>query len=87
MYPTTLPTHLLDRLASYLGNNRESIGFGKAGIIRANRNVVIGDTDCPKSVLEHASGLNATVNLRDNQFFVQEKEAAVSNDSNQPLWN
>ena len=87
MYPTTLPTHLLDRLASYLGNNRESIGFEKAGIIRANRNVVIGDTDCPKSVLEHASGLNATVNLRDNQFFVQEKEAAVSNDSNQPLWN
>jgi len=71
---------------AYLGNNRESIGFEKAGIIRANRNVVIGDTDCPKSVLEHASGLNATVNLRDNQFFVQEKEAAVSNDSNQPLW-
>ena len=72
---------------AYLGNNRESIGFEKAGIIRANRNVVIGDTDCPKSVLEHASGLNAIVNLRDNQFFVQEKKAAVSNDSNQPLWN
>ena len=72
---------------AYLGNNRESIGFEKAGIIRANRNVVIGDTDCPKSVLEHASSLNAIVNLRDNQFFVQEKEAAVSNDSNQPLWN
>jgi dihydrofolate synthase/folylpolyglutamate synthase len=72
---------------AYLGNNRESIGFEKAGIIRTNRNVVIGDTDCPKSVLEHASGVNAIVNLRDNQFFVQEKEAAVSNDSNQPLWS
>jgi dihydrofolate synthase/folylpolyglutamate synthase len=71
---------------AYLGNNRESIGFEKAGIIRANRNVVIGDTDCPKSVLEYARGLNAIVSLRDHEFLVHQQEV-LANDSGQPKWN
>lgn len=71
---------------AYLGNNRESIGFEKAGIIRENRNVVIGDTDCPKSVLEHARGLNAIVSLREHEFFVRQPEV-LANDSGQPKWN
>ncbi|MFT5294198.1 MAG: dihydrofolate synthase/folylpolyglutamate synthase [Colwellia sp.] len=71
---------------AYLGNNRESIGFEKAGIIRANRNVVIGDTDCPKSVLEHARGLNAIVSLRDHEFLMHQQEV-LANDSGQRKWN
>ena len=71
---------------AYLGNDRESIGFEKAGIIRANRNVVIGDTDCPKSVLEHASDLNAIVSLRDHEFLVHQQEV-LANDSGQRKWN
>lgn len=71
---------------AYLGNNRESIGFEKAGIIRASRNVVIGDTNCPKSVLEHARSLNAIVSLRDHEFLVHQQEV-LPNDSGQPKWN
>jgi dihydrofolate synthase / folylpolyglutamate synthase len=71
---------------AYLGNDRESIGFEKAGIIRANRNVVIGDIDCPKSVLEHARGLNAIVSLRDHEFLVHQQEV-LANDSGQRKWN
>lgn len=35
----------------WLGDNRESIGFEKAGIIRPGKPVVIGDPDAPSSVL------------------------------------
>jgi dihydrofolate synthase/folylpolyglutamate synthase len=71
---------------AYLGNNRESIGFEKAGIMRANRKVVIGDTNCPKSVLEHAIALNAIVSLREHEFLVHQQEV-LANDSGQPKWN
>jgi dihydrofolate synthase/folylpolyglutamate synthase len=71
---------------AYLGNTRESIGFEKAGIMRANRNVVIGDTSCPKSVLAHAKDLNAIVSLRESEFSVKQQNV-VSNDSCQSLWH
>ena len=35
----------------WLGDNRESIGFEKAGIIRAGKPVVLGDPDAPESIL------------------------------------
>jgi dihydrofolate synthase/folylpolyglutamate synthase len=71
---------------AYLGNTRERIGFEKAGIMRANRNVVIGDTHCPKSVIEHAKALDAIVNLRENEFSVKQQNVA-SNYSCKSLWN
>lgn len=43
----------------YLGNDLESIGREKAGIMRDGRPVVCGDPDPPRSVLETASGLEA----------------------------
>jgi dihydrofolate synthase/folylpolyglutamate synthase len=58
---------------AYLGDNRESIGFEKAGIMRAERKVVIGDTHCPKSVIEHAKTINAIVSLRGQEFSVQQQ--------------
>jgi len=38
----------------WLGDNRESIGFEKAGIIRSGKPVVLGDPDAPKTILEVA---------------------------------
>ncbi|MBA6384074.1 bifunctional tetrahydrofolate synthase/dihydrofolate synthase [Colwellia sp. BRX10-6] len=57
---------------AYLGDNRESIGFEKAGIMRANQKVVIGDTDCPISVLAHAKKLKAVVSLRGDDFSIEQ---------------
>jgi dihydrofolate synthase/folylpolyglutamate synthase len=59
---------------SYLGNDRETIGFEKAGIMRQGQNIVIGDTNAPKSVLAHANKLQAShgesLFLRDEDFVV-----------------
>ena len=45
----------------YLGDNRESIGFEKAGIMRPGKPVVISDPVPPQSVLNHAAELGADV--------------------------
>ncbi|MDB5928702.1 MAG: FolC bifunctional protein [Polaromonas sp.] len=42
-----------------LGKDRESIGFEKAGIMRAGRPVVVSDPVPPQSVLDHAARLGA----------------------------
>jgi len=39
---------------AYLGNDRESIGFEKAGIFRPARPAIFGDLDPPKRLAEHA---------------------------------
>jgi len=43
----------------WLGDTRAAIGFEKAGIFRANRPAIIGDRDCPETVLAHAKQLGA----------------------------
>ena len=45
---------------AFLGNNREVIGFEKAGIMRADQHIIIGDPDVPHSVLAHAHKINQT---------------------------
>ena len=59
---------------NFLGNDRESIGFEKAGIMRQEQDIVIGDTNVPKSVLAHAHSLQAThgesLFLREHEFVV-----------------
>lgn len=47
----------IDHVA-FLGNNREDIGREKAGIFRANIPVIIGEPDCPQSILTIAQDLN-----------------------------
>ena len=42
---------------SWLGETREEIGFEKAGIMRRGKQVVIGDTDVPDTVMAHAKKL------------------------------
>lgn len=44
---------------AFLGNDRESIGFEKAGIMRANQHIIIGDPDAPQSVLNYAKKVNS----------------------------
>ncbi|MDG6268287.1 bifunctional tetrahydrofolate synthase/dihydrofolate synthase [Glaesserella parasuis] len=49
----------------FLGDNREAIGREKAGIFRLNIPVVIGESDCPQSILDHAKELQCHVFRRD----------------------
>ena len=44
---------------AYLGNDRESIGFEKAGIFRAGRAAIFGDLDPPQRLVEHARQIGA----------------------------
>lgn len=46
---------------AFLGNDRETIGFEKAGIMRANQHIIIGDPDTPQSVLNYAKEVNEVV--------------------------
>jgi dihydrofolate synthase/folylpolyglutamate synthase len=51
-----------------LGIDRESIGFEKAGIVRAGRPVIVSDPVPPQSVLDHAAALGADVWLFGRDF-------------------
>ena len=43
----------------WLGNNRESIGYEKAGILRANVSAICNDTDPPRAIAASAEKINA----------------------------
>lgn len=58
----------------FLGTDRESIGFEKAGIMRESQVIVIGDTNSPKSVLNHALDLSA---CHGENLFLREHDFAV----------
>jgi dihydrofolate synthase/folylpolyglutamate synthase len=61
----------------WLGNDLESIGREKAGIIRSGRPVVLGDPAMPESVLQHARDLDADIYLCGRDFDYQARD---------PLW-
>jgi dihydrofolate synthase/folylpolyglutamate synthase len=52
----------------WLGDTREEIGFEKAGIFRPHAYTVIGEPDCPKSILSHADTLGVSPMLRGRDF-------------------
>ena len=52
----------------WLGSDRESIGFEKAGIYRAARPAVCGDRAPPASLLKHAAGIGADLRLLGRDF-------------------
>jgi dihydrofolate synthase/folylpolyglutamate synthase len=52
----------------YLGEDRESIGFEKAGIMRNGIPVICGDRNPPDSVLEHAESIQAHLRLLGREF-------------------
>ncbi|MBL4909677.1 MAG: bifunctional tetrahydrofolate synthase/dihydrofolate synthase [Alteromonadaceae bacterium] len=65
---------------SFLGDNREVIGYEKAGIMRTKRPVVIGDTSPPLSVLAHAKNIAANVIVREQNFYINQ----LTNIDNEP---
>lgn len=62
---------------AFLGNTREAIGFEKAGIMRANKVVVVGDTKPPNSLAAHASNIGAKAYFREQSFTIEQ----ASNDT------
>jgi dihydrofolate synthase/folylpolyglutamate synthase len=59
---------------AYLGNDRESIGFEKAGIYRAGRPALFGDFDPPRRLVEHAQSIGADLQLLGRDFRYQAHE-------------
>ncbi len=53
----------------WLGNDRESIGYEKAGIARAWKPLVLGEIDSPSSVLRHAYAIGANAIRLGSDFF------------------
>jgi dihydrofolate synthase/folylpolyglutamate synthase len=53
---------------SYLGNDRESIAFEKAGIYRAGRPAIFGDSEPPRSLIAHAQSIGADLLLAGRDF-------------------
>jgi dihydrofolate synthase/folylpolyglutamate synthase len=61
---------------SFLGDNRESIGFEKAGIFRRGRPAFFADTDPPRSLVDHAASIGADLQLlgRDFRYEAHERQ-------------
>lgn len=55
----------------WLGDNREKIGFEKAGILRPHIPLIFGDEDMPDSVRQHAESLHCHIYQRGRDFFWQ----------------
>src|SRR5690606_38957844 len=60
----------------WLGDDRETIGFEKAGIARAWKPLVLGDDDPPASVLRHAYAIGASAVRIGCDFFFEPLDAA-----------
>ena len=58
----------------WLGNDREAIGFEKAGIARAWKPLVLGEDDPPSSVLGHAYRIGASAVRANCDFFFAPNE-------------
>jgi len=52
----------------WLGSTRESIGFEKAGVFRANRPAICGDTNPPNSLIEYAEKLGTELLLINKDY-------------------
>jgi len=59
----------------WLGDTREKIGYEKAGIFRAGKPAIYGESDMPVSVREQAASLGALLLHKDEQYFWQQDEA------------
>jgi dihydrofolate synthase/folylpolyglutamate synthase len=61
---------------AFLGNDRESIGFEKAGIFRAGRPAIFGDVDPPARLVAHAQEIGARLQVlgRDFRFEAGERQ-------------
>ena len=58
---------------AFLGNDRESIGFEKAGIFRAGRPAIFGDFEPPRRLVEHAESIGAKLQVLGRDFRYEAK--------------
>ncbi len=59
---------------AFLGSDRESIGYEKAGIFRAGRPAIFGDTDPPARLEAHALAIGADLQVLGRDYRVAEGE-------------
>jgi dihydrofolate synthase/folylpolyglutamate synthase len=57
----------------WLGDDRETIGFEKAGIYRAGRPAICGDPRPPQRLIDHARAIGADLRLAGQDFHVRRK--------------
>ncbi len=68
----------------WLGDNREAIGYEKAGIMRAGAPVICGDPDPPYTLLHHAESLAAPLDCQGQQFGYEIADDGTGQPS---MWN
>ena len=56
----------------WLGDDREKIGFEKAGVFRANKPVVCGELDPPQSLKDYALSISADICYAGNDFSIKQ---------------
>lgn len=67
----------------FLGNDRESIGYEKAGILRSNKPAIIGEPDIPKSILDYGQKIDAQLILNGQDWsYVQ-----IDGDDEHWIWS
>ena len=59
---------------AFLGGDRESIGFEKAGIYRNGRAAIFGDTNPPGRLLEHARAIGADLQVLGRDYRIEAGE-------------
>ena len=69
----------------YLGDDREAIGFEKAGIARAWKPLVLGEDNPPASVLRHAYAIGASAIRAGCDFFIG-PAAPPAHPTPEPTW-
>lgn len=62
---------------AFLGNTREKIGFEKAGIMRTGKISVVGDTNIPNSIFDHAKKIGTTLFSRGKEFKLIRKTSSI----------
>lgn len=70
----------------WLGPDRESIGFEKAGIFRAGKPALCADPDPPQSLLEYAKTIGADLRLIGRDFGFERPSAETSENRLQWRW-
>ncbi len=57
---------------AWLGNDRESIGFEKAGVLRESIPVIVADLDPPQSVMQQIKKLNCRASRIQSDFTIEQ---------------
>ena len=70
----------------WLGNDRESIGFEKAGIYRPGKPAFCADPNPPQSLLDHAAAIGANLRLMGRDFGFERPSAESSENRLQWRW-